>query len=192
MSEDQEHSGTPETGANVSRETSGPEKNKRSSVYVYLIILFGAAFLMLLLAYFVQQRNNESTISGLQNSWDLSREELVEKNQTLEEENEALHTMIDSLSAEQAELREAYDEEFSTNRQRQSELANQITSWSLFWAMESAFRDEDYETCAGFFQDGFTSETYTAPAEAEERIEEIHQELARLGYLPEEGGPAGE
>ena len=35
-----------------------PEKNKPSSVYIYLAILFGAAFLMLLLAYFVHQRNN--------------------------------------------------------------------------------------------------------------------------------------
>ena len=34
------------------------QRNKRSSVYVYLAVLFGAAFLMLLLAYLVQQRNN--------------------------------------------------------------------------------------------------------------------------------------
>ena len=69
----------------VSRDTPAPEestppakKNERSSVYVYLAILFGAAFLMLLLAYFVQQRNNETTISGLQSSWNLSREELMQ------------------------------------------------------------------------------------------------------------------
>ena len=42
-------------------EPSEPEvkPNKRSSVYIYLFILFAAAFLMLLLAYFVQLRMGE-------------------------------------------------------------------------------------------------------------------------------------
>ena len=38
----------------------GPGKKKRSSVFIYLAVLFGAAFLMLLLAYFVQQRNSNA------------------------------------------------------------------------------------------------------------------------------------
>ena len=56
----------------VSRETSEPpeqsappQRNKPSSFYVYLAILFGAAFLMLLLAYFVQQRNSDTALSDL-------------------------------------------------------------------------------------------------------------------------------
>lgn len=71
------------------RSTSPTEKNKRSSVYVYLAILFGAAFLMLLLAYFVQQRNNETVLDDLR-STTASRQELLEDIQRLEEENETL------------------------------------------------------------------------------------------------------
>ena len=71
----------------VSRETSPhPPNGKRSSFYVYLAVLFGAAFLMLLLAYFVQRRNNETAISALRSTMDLSREELMEEIQGLEEE----------------------------------------------------------------------------------------------------------
>lgn len=85
-----------------------PDKNKRSSFYLYLVILFGAAFLMLLLAYFVQQRNNESTISGLQDSWNLSKDELMENNHRLEEENQSLLAEKEGLQAQlgdvQAEL----------------------------------------------------------------------------------------
>ena len=80
----------PEGHPTVSRETpDGPGeaqgKNKRSSFYVYLVVLFGAAFLMLLLAYFVQRRNNETAISALRSTMDLSREELMEEIQGLEE-----------------------------------------------------------------------------------------------------------
>ena len=72
---------------NVSRETPeekkaappAPEKNKRSSVYVYLAVLFGAAFLMLLLAYFVQQRNNATALDDLRSTSTASRQELLEE-----------------------------------------------------------------------------------------------------------------
>ena len=65
----------PQSGSHVSRETSPhPPNGKRSSFYVYLAVLFGAAFLMLLLAYFVQRRNNETAISALRSTMDLSRE----------------------------------------------------------------------------------------------------------------------
>jgi hypothetical protein len=37
------------------------------SVLGYITILFAAAFALLLLSYFMQQRNNEEVISGLRN-----------------------------------------------------------------------------------------------------------------------------
>lgn len=112
----------------VSRETSGssaaaPGKNKRSSFYVYLAVLFGAAFLMLLLAYFVQRRNNETAINALRSTMNLSRDELMEEIQGLEEEKQGLltekealqarmdelHTQLDSANAQYEFLSGAYD-----------------------------------------------------------------------------------
>ena len=54
--------------------SAGDRKSRQSAVYLYLLILFGAALLMLLLAYFVQQRGNENTVSDPRNSTSLSRE----------------------------------------------------------------------------------------------------------------------
>ena len=50
--------------------TNNPEKKpgKNTSVFTYLAILFAAAFLLLLLAYFIQQRNSEVAIDGLKDS----------------------------------------------------------------------------------------------------------------------------
>ena len=85
----------------VSRETSPhPPNGKRSSFYVYLAVLFGAAFLMLLLAYFVQRRNNETAISALRSTMDLSREELMEEIQGLEEEKQGLLAEKEGLQAQ--------------------------------------------------------------------------------------------
>lgn len=81
-----------------------PGKNKRSSFYVYLAVLFGAAFLMLLLAYFVQRRNNETAISALRSTMNLSQDELMEEIQGLEEEKQGLLTEKEALQAQMDEL----------------------------------------------------------------------------------------
>ena len=86
------------------------EKNRRSAAYLYLLVLFGAAFLMLLLAYFVQQRSNEDTISDLRSSMNLSRQELLDQINALEEKNAALNEVIDRLNGEFAQLQEQYEE----------------------------------------------------------------------------------
>ncbi len=85
----------------VSRETSPhPPNGKRSSFYVYLAVLFGAAFLMLLLAYFVQRRNNETAQSDLRSSFSASRQELMEEIEGLEEEKQGLLAEKEGLQAQ--------------------------------------------------------------------------------------------
>ena len=61
-------------GADASPST---RKNQRITVYLYMLVLFGAAFLLLLLAYFVQQRG-EKGASGPKGSTGHSQEELSE------------------------------------------------------------------------------------------------------------------
>lgn len=137
----------------VSRETSSPtpEKNKRSSFFVYLAVLFGAAFLMLLLAYFVQQRNSETAYSDLQNTMNLSREELMEEIQGLEEEKAALEEEAarlqeerDSLAGEKSEL-ERQLQNAQSDLDEARERAGVLTSFSI---LEQALRDKNYEIAA--------------------------------------------
>lgn len=120
---------------NVSRETSEPpeqstppEKNKRSSFYVYLAILFGAAFLMLLLAYFVQQRNSDTALSDLRSTTAASRQELLEEIQRLEEENEALRQDKEMLN-EQLKDELARNKELEKKSERYWEDYSRMTAW---------------------------------------------------------------
>ena len=82
---------------------------KRSSVYLYLLVLFGAAFMMLLLAYFVQQRSSETAMSDLRDSMNLSRAQLIEEIDGLKEEKEALETELQSMEDDQKKAQEWRD-----------------------------------------------------------------------------------
>ena len=141
--ESQQESGV--EAENVSRETPeekkaappAPEKNKRSSVYVYLAVLFGAAFLMLLLAYFVQQRNNATALDDLRSTSTASRQELLEEIQRLEEENE-------SLAQEKQTLKEELEEE-QDRAARLKETSQQY--WGDYFQMLSWYDQSNLLDC---------------------------------------------
>ena len=126
-------------------------KNKRSSFYVYLVVLFGAAFLMLLLAYFVQRRNNETAISELRSTMDLSREELMEEIQGLEEERDGLLASLQEADERQSSLTEQKNE---LERLLQNTQDSLDEAWkrngimTSFAILEQALRDKDYEIAA--------------------------------------------
>ena len=170
-----------------SEKTAPPadRKNRRSSVYLYLLVLFGAAFLMLLLAYFVQQRSNENAMERFR-----SIDELLEENRALREENAALDEQLDRLNNVLSQLQERYEE----TTQEASDLENQyydaqedLFSWQSFWTLEQYYQLEDYESCAVVLllqaQGQFT---YRTPVNAKERYEEIVQAVIGAGILDEE------
>lgn len=139
----------------VSRETSPhPPNGKRSSFYVYLAVLFGAAFLMLLLAYFVQRRNNETAISALRSTMDLSREELMEEIQGLEEEKLGLEGQITQLE-EQLKQEQESSQEFQTlyDGARSSAshleycLCKRSEAIELFWQLDRAYSQGHSQRC---------------------------------------------
>ena len=143
--------------SDVSRETpekdstTPPGKNKRSSVYIYLLILFGAAFLMLLLAYFVQQRNSESAISDLRDSMNLSRTELLAEVETLKADNESLQQDIGGLSAQLDGLQEenaSLGQQLEAERASAEELNDRIGVLTSMAILEQAIRDGNYEVAA--------------------------------------------
>ena len=68
------------------------QRTKKSRVVTYLAILFAAAFLLLLLSYFMQQRANEQAITDLTQSLTSvhSLQNLVDVNTKLQSENDRL------------------------------------------------------------------------------------------------------
>ena len=187
--------GERENGQSVSRETSKPDaspaqaRNKRSSFYVYLAVLFGAAFLMLLLAYFVQRRNNETAQSDLRSSFSATRQELMEEIEGLEEEKQKLLTEKEALQAQVDKLQQLLDEQTDQNFWRERELEDLVLSWQAIQGLERDFRTGDYDGCVTFFESACISSHYFTPPEAADGVEEIYHELAKKGILNEEDYP---
>lgn len=78
-----------------------PRTKHRSSLFGYLVILFLAAFILLLMSYFMQQRrNDQALIDGLQQSISA-----MQAKQNLSDQNKALITQNNELlqRTEQAE-----------------------------------------------------------------------------------------
>lgn len=165
--------------------------NKRTSVYRYLLVLFGAAFVLLLLAYFIQQRSSETAISDLRDTMNLSRAELMEEIDALKEEKAALEEQSGQLQEERDDLEKQLDE----LREQHAELADdfsdqykKVEGWLNFWVLEESFLSRDYEACAHFLQTLASSGSLNLPDSdsALARMREICDILIERGYLDED------
>ena len=92
--------------SHLQHEAEHSRPKKKSNVVSYLAILFAAAFLLLLLSYFMQHRSNEETISDLTNSMNnlQSLGNLVDQNKALLEKNQQLQEQLDKLTEEKNTL----------------------------------------------------------------------------------------
>lgn len=118
-------------GPSEEEQTSPPPRSR--SVFLYLAVLFGVAFLLLLFAYLMQQRDSEEimgNLSDLRQSMGSiqSIDELLEENYQLREEKEALAEQISDiqkqLDALGAELAGTQDE---VNRWKEINSESQAT-----------------------------------------------------------------
>lgn len=89
-------------GGVLQHEAEHTRSHKQSSALAYLAILFGTAFLLLLMSYFIQQRQNaEATSDALKQS-----ASATETLRLMQEENLALKGQASQLETLTAELRE--------------------------------------------------------------------------------------
>ena len=173
-------------------ETVSPSagRNRRSAVYLYLLVLFGAAFLMLLLAYFVQQRSSEDALSDLRNSMNLSRDGLLAEIKDLEEQNNALSEGLerwkDGWKDDFAQWQKLYEEkvqEVNDLWDQNNAAQEELSSWQSFWALEQCYQAGDYDSCAALLLlEGFS---YQIPESAHTRHDEIAQAIISQGLLDE-------
>lgn len=146
-----------------------PNNKKGGPVFGYLAIMFAAAFLMLLLAYFIQQRNNEVAMDGLKDSLTSfeSMDELLEDNRALREELDALEQELDAQTAQNEALLERISElesELDGANRRYEDL---VSSWeeensfssvlSTLYFAETKFQEKDYTTAAAVLADWDTA-----------------------------------
>ncbi len=138
-----------ETGPKTRSVTPGQQKRRQRSVFQYIAILFGAAFVLLLLTFFMERRQyqllnqqNEAQIDDLQQSvsavqslTNLYEEnaQLKEKTQALEEENQTLEEQVAALEERVAALEE------------QAAKSSQALDW--FWQIDEAYVRGRYSLC---------------------------------------------
>lgn len=79
----------------LQRKADRVKPGSKRSVLTYMTILFAAAFVLLLLAYFMQQRSSEATIDGLKDSVSA-----IQNAQQVYEDNVQLRGQIDQLEDE--------------------------------------------------------------------------------------------
>lgn len=129
--------------------TPGQQKRRQKSVFQYIAILFGAAFVLLLLTFVMERRQyqllqeqNEAQIDDLQqsvnavqslNSLYEENAALKEKTQELEEENQDLQEQVDQLEQQVSDL------------SVQAEKTSQAMDW--FWQIDEAYVRGKYALC---------------------------------------------
>ena len=96
--------------SHLQHEAEHVKPTKKLSVMSYLTILFGVAFLLMLLSYFMQQRNSSEALGNQQSITSnamKSLEELQEDNQELQKEVAELQAELDTKSALANQLEES-------------------------------------------------------------------------------------
>lgn len=122
---------------NLQRQADRVKPGSKRSVLTYMTILFVAAFFMLLLAYFMQQRNAEETIDGLKSSMSAMQtaQEVYEENAALKEQ---LNSLEDELQAAQNQIG-ALEQENSLLQQEKDDLTLTGQAMDWFWQINEAY-----------------------------------------------------
>lgn len=177
---------------------SAPSTKKSTPVFVYLAIMFAAAFLMLLLAYFIQERNSAMQIGNLQSAMESfqSLDDLVEENQQLRDE---LQSMTDENAKLIEEAKNTDEMISSINEASSQEYQEKLIALNMFY-LENLMRVENYEAAAGLYNTivfldanttpsssslpilDMTFSTVSSSITARERLQEIGEELTAMGY----------
>ena len=161
-------------------------KNHGASVFTYLAILFAAAFLMLLLAYFIQQRNNDVALDHLRDSITSyqSLDQLIEENQALDDENQRLTQELETARADSEQWQALYE---GLDADYQAASAQAGTAEALL-SLSIAYQGGDCETCAGILQTLAGSANYAAPTDENVRswLQGVCETLTEGGYLQPE------
>ena len=112
-------------------------QSRRSPVMGYLAILFAVAFLLLLWAYFQQQRSNTEATDALKQSASAvqSIQDLIASNDALREENQALKEQLAQLESQLTDAKETID---AAERYADAQEAG-MKAMDYFWQINDAY-----------------------------------------------------
>ncbi|MCI9264716.1 MAG: hypothetical protein HFF06_09095 [Oscillospiraceae bacterium] len=158
-------------------------RTRRPPVLSYLVILFAVAFLLLLLAYFQQQRVSDQTTDALKQS--VSAVGAIEN---MMGENEDLRQEVSSLKEEYQKLEDLYQ----TESQARGELEGQAVALDYLWRIQRFWdrgnRTEALALVKALEESGFASSlprTSPSGAEGSSPLDQYNALLDALDYRSE-------
>lgn len=136
-----------EEAAHLQYETEHTSPSRGKSVVPYMVILIAAAFVLLFVAYLMQQRTAES-VQGLNQSANSFRtiDQLVDDNRSLHEEVSRLQAELTAAQEENEALKDRVDD--LENGPAAQAAQNREDVLTHFTMLEQALRDKNYELAA--------------------------------------------
>lgn len=135
------HEQPPEEKKPVPEEKPTTEKERQKRVYTYIMVLFAAAFLLILWSFLSTHRMNQELTDQLKGSEDRAQTAL-EENIDLENEVESLETRLAQLEEQLARTETALDAAEETSERQEAV----ITALDHLRKIEAAFEAYRYET----------------------------------------------
>lgn len=126
-------------------------EKRQQSVFKYITILFAAAFLLMLLTFVMEKRQNEQVVDSLNESVTGLRESLtnIQSAQDIYEENMELIQKVDQLQTENDSLKAQQEENQATVDNQ--EKAIQALDW--FWQVNEAYATGKYSKARSLIQE---------------------------------------
>lgn len=129
---------------NLQHKADRAKPGSKRSVLSYMTILFVAAFVLLLLAYFMQQRSSEAAIDGLKDSVHAiqSAQEVYEENSMLKEEISNLEEQISQLNDQiklQQNNSDQQEKTIQSIQQQVLDLERSTQALDWFWQINEAY-----------------------------------------------------
>lgn len=127
-------------------------KDGRHSTMGYLLILFAAAFVLLLLAFFMQHRDNQLTLSELSSSITAfdSIDQLLENNESLSAQVDTLENQVSDLEGQLAAQEHQQAEALALLGETQ---ASQLEAMDWFWRIQREVSRGYYNTARTLIED---------------------------------------
>lgn len=150
---------------NLQHQAEHTRPRRRMSVLGYLLVLFAVAFLLLLLAYFQQQRANAEATDALKQS--VSAVDTIEK---MIAENEQLREQVEQLEAETKTLGQENQNLKTLTENLTARLEKTQAAMDYFWQVDEAYVRGRYGLCRDLIQE----------------MEDVTQGTALKDYLPTE------
>lgn len=126
------------------------EKRQRS-VFKYITILFAAAFVLMLLTFMMERRQNQQVVDSLNQSVSGLRESLsnAQSAQDIYEENMEMIQKINDLEEENQRLTQENDQLNASQQQN----AKSVEAMGWFWQIDEAFVLEKYSLCRSLIEE---------------------------------------